>query len=91
MIISAALFASITLATNATTPSAADCVDSSSMSSCLQAAQNKSTTCVDQASDDLVASNCQYQEWIEEMVCYQASCWNKVCFQFLSFPSTQNH
>jgi hypothetical protein len=102
IIAATALFTSSTLAANATTISATGCVDPSSMSSCLQTVQDQLTTCLNEAGgDDYVILACEWEEWIQQMVCYQASCWNKVCCSqfsphyissiviiFLSLPST---
>lgn len=78
VIAAAALFIGSTLAQNATTISATGCVDPSSMSSCLSAASTALSTCINEAAGvDAIIEACQWQEWIEEMVCYQASCWNK--------------
>ncbi|OKL56535.1 hypothetical protein UA08_08092 [Talaromyces atroroseus] len=81
------LFGRITLAANATTISATGCADPSSMTSRLQAADTQLSTCVDEAGgNDEVILSCQWEQWIQQMVCYQASCWNK-CQQYTTIVS----
>lgn len=67
------------LAQNATTPSATDCVDPSGMASCLSNANSKLSTCINEAGgNDNIIIACGWGKDVDEMVCYQQSCWNKV-------------
>jgi hypothetical protein len=76
-----ALFVGSTFAANATTPSSTGCVDSATMSTCLDKAQTTLTECiaVSGGNDDVIIS-CGWQDNINQMLCYQSSCWNKVLY-----------
>lgn len=78
-----ALLAGSALAQNATTISATGCVDTSGMTTCLSTAETKYESCMAAAggSDEVVIA-CQWTEWVDQMLCYQASCWNKVPLLF---------
>lgn len=85
-ILAAALFAGSTLAANATTPSASGCVDSTAMSTCLDKAETALTACVATAGNDELVIACGWQDSINKMLCYQSSCWNKVCITTMYTP-----
>lgn len=79
MTVATALFAGSALAANATTISATGCVDTSGMNDCLSKANSTYTSCMATAggNDEMVLA-CGLEQWLQQMVCYQTSCWNKV-------------
>lgn len=79
LMVATALFARSTLANNATTISATGCVDTSGMTNCLGTAQTKFDACMSAAGgDDEIVIACQWTQWVDQMLCYQSSCWNKI-------------
>uniref|UniRef100_A0A093VEG7 Uncharacterized protein n=1 Tax=Talaromyces marneffei PM1 TaxID=1077442 RepID=A0A093VEG7_TALMA len=82
-----ALFSRSAFAANATTITATGCVDSSGMSTCLNTAETKYESCMSVAGgNNEVVIACQWTQWVDQMLCYQTSCWNKIysCeYQFL--------
>jgi hypothetical protein len=80
-----ALLARSALAANATTISATGCVDTSGMSNCLGTTETKYESCMSAAGgNDEIVIACQWTQWVDQMLCYQTSCWNKVGCPWIS-------